>query len=672
MTKITFQANGAPYSSQFDDIYFDTDDGFGQSDNVFVLGNLVYTRLCELQDNIIQQVISVKNHQFTIGETGFGSGLNFLLTLVAYQKYLNYSAHTNKIKLSFISVEKFPLTKKELQRSLAVFPELASLSSILVEQYPEQVKQDISLNFFDGLVTLTLLYGDATERFTQLSPELINVDAWYLDGFSPAKNPDMWQPELYHAMAKVSKLQATVATFTIAGKVRRELSDAGFRLSKKNTTGNKKAEMLFGRLQQSRLSQHGYKVRPKINKPQQVSIIGGGVAAACAAYALTKNGVKVTLYCKDEKVAQGASSNAIGALFPLLHQQRDEISCFYEKAFVHARKTFDQLLADGFDFEHDWCGLLEVSYKDALLKRQRQFEQHRAWPTTLIHGVNQQQANEISQLPLNMEGLFMPNAGWIRPPSLVNALFDAANATGRLRVHTQKTIKHIKQLENNSWQLSTHNDNFNTNILIFCGGAEGIKLDYIEQLPLSSVRGQVSNVTATEQTNKLSTVLCHKGYLTPQNKGVHCIGATFQKNSFDVMAKSEEDEFNLNMLHQCLPGLINWNMDDVRASKARLRCMTPDHLPMVGAFPNINAHIATYPHLRKDKNWKYKAAAPCVENLYVLTGLGARGLVSAPLLADILVADICGTPYPVDDEQLFNLSPNRFVIRDLIKRKIGE
>lgn len=672
MTKITFQTNGAPYSSQFDDIYFDTDDGFQQSDMVFVKGNLVYSRLCELEDNIIQQVISTKENKFTIGETGFGSGLNFLLTLIAYQKYLNHSKQADKVKLNFISVEKYPLSKVELERSLAVFPELSTLSSMLVEQYPEQMTQDISLSFFDGLVKLTLLFGDATERLTQLSTESINVDAWYLDGFSPAKNPDMWQPELYQAMARISKLQATVATFTIAGKVRRELSDAGFRLTKQNTTGNKKAEMLFGRLQQSRLNKHGYKIRPKIAKPQQVSIIGGGVAAACAAYALTQNGVKVTLYCKDEKVAQGASSNAIGALFPLLHQQRDEISCFYEKAFIHARKTFDQLLADGFDFEHDWCGLLEVSYKDSLIKRQQQFEQNNAWPTTLIHGVNKQQANEISQLPLDMEGLFMPNAGWIRPPSLVNALFDAANATGRLRVHTQKTIKSIKQLENKSWQLSTHNDSFSTDILIFCGGAEGIKLDYIDQLPLSSVRGQVSNVNATEQTSKLSTVICHKGYLTPQNKGIHCIGATFQKNSFDVIAKPEEDEFNLNMLHQCLPGLTHWKMDDIRASKARLRCMIPDHLPMVGAFPNIKAHVQAYPHLRKDKNWNYDTAAPCIDNLYVLTGLGARGLVSAPLLADILVADICGTPYPVDDEQLFNLSPNRFVIRDLIKRKIGE
>ncbi len=124
------------------------------------------------------------------------------------------------------------------------------------------------------------------------------------------------------------------------------------------------------------------------------------------------------------------------------------------------------------------------------------------------------------------------------------------------------------------------------------------------------------------------------------------------------------------MLETCLPGLTQWNLSDVTSSKARLRCTTPDHLPVVGAMPDTEEHKVIYSHLRKDKNWRYNEPAPVINNLYVLTGLGARGLCSAPLLADILAADLSGTPYPVDNEMLFNLSPNRFVIRDLIKRKV--
>lgn len=123
------------------------------------------------------------------------------------------------------------------------------------------------------------------------------------------------------------------------------------------------------------------------------------------------------------------------------------------------------------------------------------------------------------------------------------------------------------------------------------------------------------------------------------------------------------------MLNNSMPNVLSWNEQNIVNSKARVRCMTPDHLPIVGPMPMIKEHIDMYPHLAKDKNWSYSEAAPYRKNLYTLTGLGARGLCSAPILAEILAADLCGLPYPVDNKQLFNLSANRFVIRDIIKRK---
>jgi len=175
-----------------------------------------------------------------------------------------------------------------------------------------------------------------------------------------------------------------------------------------------------------------------------------------------------------------------------------------------------------------------------------------------------------------------------------------------------------------------------------------------------------------ESISKLSTVICHKGYLTPKSNSIHCIGATFDKDSFDTQSKPEDDEFNLNMLNKCLPELVNWSLNDVKSSKARLRCMTPDHLPIVGSMPDIDSHKQSYPHLSKDKNWRYNQVAPVTDNLFIMTGFGARGLCSVPLCADILADDICGTRYPVDEQMLFNLAPNRFVIRDIIRRKLDE
>ncbi|MEW6981734.1 bifunctional tRNA (5-methylaminomethyl-2-thiouridine)(34)-methyltransferase MnmD/FAD-dependent 5-carboxymethylaminomethyl-2-thiouridine(34) oxidoreductase MnmC [Colwelliaceae bacterium 6471] len=658
---ISFQANGAPYSTHFNDIYFDTKSGCQQSELVFIKSN-----------NIYQRLLTEKN-SFTIAETGFGTGLNFLLTLQTYHQVItelkNSEENAYLPALSFISVEKYPLSKAQLIQSLAIWPELAYYANLLTSQYPGKPEKKCLLNFFDGQVKLQLIFDDAADALTKLkAPKTGIIDAWFLDGFSPAKNPDMWSESLFEQIARLSKEQATLGTFTVAGFVRRQLYAIGFRVEKRAIDCDKK-EMLYAKYQHNKKSGNGYQLRPLITKPQHVSIIGGGIASACAAYALTKQGIKVTLYCKDNKVAQGASSNAIGALFPLIHQQRDDISAFYEHAFWHAKSLYQSLLDQGFHFSHDWCGLLEVSYKETLQKRQKAFEQLAQWPKALIHSIDNDGASKAANLKLNYGGLFMPNAGWIAPQELVEQLFKAASLTNRLRIENNVAITHLEQKADKSWRLHSVRETFKATVVVVCGGADSIKLNIINQLPLTSVRGQVTRMSSNKTINKLSTVICHKGYLTPAHRDQHCIGATFDKNSFNIESSIEDDRFNLAMLEKCLPNLTDWQEQDIAGSKARLRCSTPDHLPMVGIMPDIAAHKPTYAHLAKDKNWRFYQSPPSIDNLYVITGLGARGLCSAPLLADILTAELSGTPYPVDNKMLFNLSPNRFVIRDIIKRK---
>ena len=675
--KLSFKQDGTPYSEQFNDIYFDSESGYQQSKQIFIDGNNISKR------------ISQKNDIFVIAETGFGTGLNFLLTLQAYQKILHSSNGDECAKLHFISVEKYPLTKSQLQQSLQALPQLRIFADLLLAQYPEfgttQPAQELSFSFFNKQVALTIIIDDAATALAAIkSPHHGLVDAWYLDGFSPAKNPQMWSESLFEQISRLSKSQASITTFTVAGFVKRHLQKVGFRTQKKPYIGNKH-EMLSGVFQQNPNTHKGYQLRPTITKPQQVSIIGGGIASACAAYALTKQGVKVTLYCKDNKVAQGASSNAVGALYPLLHQQADDISLFYQHAFWRAKALYNEVIEQGFSFSHNWCGLLEIAYKEALVKRQQKFNELGTWPNALIHSVNANTASKLANIKLTHGGLFMPNAGWLSPPEVVTQLLNAAKATGRLRVENNTlvtSIKSITSLKSNpkdtnnnqaNWQLVTNKGEFSASVLIVCGGAEIIDLNWINQLPFSSVQGQVTSMKTNKNINELATVICHKGYLTPSHKDAHCIGATFNKNSARTIADPEEDQFNINMLNKCLPELsaeINWTTADIASSKSRLRCMTPDHMPMVGAMPDIEKHTQSYPHLAKDKNWPYKQAAPVIDNLYIMMGFGARGLCSAPLAGDILTADICGTPYPVDTEMLFNLSPNRFVIRDIVRGKI--
>ncbi len=675
-SKLSFQEDGAPYCNRFNDIYFDSESGCVQSEYIFIEKN-----------QIMQRLGNAKN-TFCIAETGFGTGLNFLLTLQAYQ-YAQQLSQTELAPLHYISVEKYPLTQNQLRKSLSILPQLKAISSALIEHYPEgsvvNFPEQLNTNFLQNKVKLTLIFNDAAVGLSSIP--LANkglVDAWYLDGFSPAKNPEMWSDSLFTQIGRLSKEQTTLTTFTVAGAVKRKLRNVGFRLEKHLAKGKKK-EMFKAVMQSNPLTHRGYQLRPRIIKPQHVSIIGGGIASACTAYLLTKQGVKVTLYCKDNSIAQGASSNNIAALYPLFHQQADDISCFFQQAFGRARSFYDQLTREGYSFSHQWCGLLEVSYKDALIKRQQAFEDLSIWPKSLIYGVNKNQASKIAQLDLSYGGLFMPSAGWVSPPELVTQLFNAAKQTHRLKIVSNTEITHIKQVKTTfndkkneevnrptSWLLSSNQGNFNASVLVICGGAEAIDIEQLRALPLNATRGQVSNMHTNSTIEKLSTVLCHKGYLTPSNQGLHCIGATFQKNNTNTTIDKGDDQQNLATLVKCLPDLsekIGWSEADIAFSKARLRCTSQDHLPVVGAVPDIGAHINTYPHLAKDKNWKYSEPAPCLDNLYVLMGLGARGLCSAPLAADILCADLCNTPYPVNNKMLFNLSPNRFIIRDIIKRK---
>ena len=222
---ITWRDN-QPYSTHFDDVYFSSDDGLAETDFVFLQGNDLQNRW---------QTLPSKT--FTIVETGFGTGLNFLS---AVQLWLT-TAPANA-KLHFVSVEKYPLTLQEITQALQLWPQLNAVSQPFLAHYAKLLQTAQPIELFNNRVAITLLLGDANEQLSQLH---IKMDAWFLDGFAPSKNPDMWQPALFAQMARLSAPKSTFATFTSAGDVRRGLIAAGFAVQKRAGFG-KKREMLHG------------------------------------------------------------------------------------------------------------------------------------------------------------------------------------------------------------------------------------------------------------------------------------------------------------------------------------------------------------------------------------------------------------------------------------------
>ncbi len=221
--------NQQPYSAEYDDVYFSSDNGLAESEYVFIQGNQLHTRW---QSNPAQS-------GFTIIETGFGTGLNFCC---AAQAWLNAENHG---KLHFVSIDKHPLPAHAIQQALSTWPTLVNISEALNTEYktlaPDQIINSVTLPIFPN-IDLTLYFGDVVAQLARITTK---ADAWFLDGFAPAKNPAMWQPAVFTAMANLSKPGSTVATFTSAGAVRRGLLNAGFDMQKRSGFG-KKREMLIG------------------------------------------------------------------------------------------------------------------------------------------------------------------------------------------------------------------------------------------------------------------------------------------------------------------------------------------------------------------------------------------------------------------------------------------
>lgn len=237
LAQIKFNEQGTPFSQQFDDVYFSNDDGLAESHYVFIEHNDLPNRWRQLADE------PTHTAPFIIAETGFGTGLNFLATWQLYQSI--FSTVENPPKLRFISFEKYPLSHSDLTQALSQWPSLTSFTTELLSAYPADIKSDFILSLMDGKVELELIIGDVNDRITELSADTCQVDAWFLDGFAPSKNPEMWTTNLFYHIARLTKLNGTIATFTAAGFVRRGLVDAGFNMKKFKGFGRKR-EMVAG------------------------------------------------------------------------------------------------------------------------------------------------------------------------------------------------------------------------------------------------------------------------------------------------------------------------------------------------------------------------------------------------------------------------------------------
>lgn len=734
---IYWDEKGQPVSTHFDDIYFSKEDGLAETQYVFLDNNQLEQRFAQLKTG----------EYHVIGETGFGTGLNFLACCELWKKTANRGAH-----LHFISAEKYPLNKTTIARTTTLWPRLSDSLGALLDVYPEHIPHNTVSQSGETVdvyrltvcpsITLTLLIGDAAIGFEQLlartlptpdvpafsvdnqneryaaeSRQWQGVDTWFLDGFAPAKNPEMWTDTLYTTLAKLSHSNTQLATFTAAGTVRRGLAAAGFSITKVPGFG-KKREMIAAQYCGAKTTSEAppHKLHtphtpasPPVTKTanQQkrkendivhplapwaltaryrpattqhtVAIIGGGLAGCHSAYALARKGYHVTLFEKNNTLASGASGNAQGIVYGKLSATCDPLgeinrySLRYAEAFYAPFWQQSDPLTQGAA-----CGVLQLSLSEAMQQAHQLIANNTINNPEHVNYLTSQHASHIANTRIDYPALHFPKLGWLNPSALCHWL-------SQQPLITVVPYTHIHQLKHHSgrWQLEGEKnvrpftDAFD--IVVIANAYDATQFTQTQHLPTKTIRGQVSHYPATEDSRHLQATVCGKGYIAPatthKEHTIHCLGASFNLHNRDTALNENDHLQNIAHIRQQTPALFPRHDEQYQSDVTRLegrvsfRCVTPDYLPIVGATPIIDAAKKRYSALSKNGRQVINQAGDYYPNLFVNIGYGSRGLAYAPLCSEILASSIAGTPPPIPQYLVQKLNPTRFIIRELIRNK---
>lgn len=635
-----------PFSSRFDDVYFSRESGLDETRHVFLTHNRLSERWSSLG----------AGEHFCIAETGFGTGLNFL---AAWQLWETCAPPDTF--LHFVSTEKYPLSRPDLQRALAIWPELDGLSAELLTQYQDLTPGWQHFSFAGGRITLTLLIGDLFDTLPQLDAA---VDAWFLDGFAPARNPDMWQPALYQRMAELSRPGATVATFTSVGDVRRGLIAAGFAMQKVKGFGRKR-EMLCGQLEHiaEQRWQAPWYARPKPAEERSAVIVGAGLAGCSTAHALARRGWQITVIERLPEVAGAASGNPQGILYCKLSPHHPPLSRFIQSSYQYSLRLLQRELQPG---EGRWqpCGVLQLGSDEKEQTRQLGLA-NQGYPHSFLYAVDATQASALAGVEVHHPGLFFPNGGWVSPPALCRRLLDHPN----IQVHTATAVAELRR-DNDQWHILDDSGNclLSSRTVILSGAHETARFEQTRHLTLKPIRGQITHLPADTLSSQLKTVLCADGYVSPARQGEHHLGASFRFDRLDQDPSDEENQHNLQLLQDLSPELHqHFSTTPPQGARVGLRCTAPDYLPLLGPVLEPDHFLAQYAVLGKDASQQPAGPPPWQQGLYVNTAHGSRGLISAPLSGELIAAWLNDEPLPLPRDLSEAVHPSRFLLRQLVR-----
>ena len=587
-------AHGHLYAPSFGDTYASRGGAWGQADHVFIEGGGLPQRWGT------QKCVRLL-------ETGFGLGVNFLATW----DHLRHSG--SSARLHYVSIEKHPFTREDLraalEHALAHAPvqsqsRLRVLADQLHKRWPPLLEGFHALEL-DDQVSLTLVFADIAHALPAIQGPF---DVFFLDGFAPDRNPQMWSSSQLVQLATLAAPGAQVASWCVAGAVRRALSDAGFVVEKRPGFGGKR----------DALTASWPGVVSNAESPTSALVIGAGIAGASVARQLARRGIAVQVI-ERERPAAGASGNAVAIVRPELGAIGNPVTEITAAGASWLRRWIDH---QPHAVPHAWCGVLRIA-RDAR-KHDKMAQLQAIAREDWLQTIDRQTAAQLCGWPPAADGFFLPEAGWVAAAKLVVAMLDHP----LIALHSGVQAQRI-QRQAHGWRVTLDNGKaIDTPLLIITTAFDtGLAPT---RLTMGRARGQLSQLTA-RATQPLQVVVCRDGYVAPAVDGTHTVGATLQHDDEDPHARATDDAENFARLERLLPGFAT-QATQLQSGRVGWRATTQDRLPLAGQL------------------------AP---GLYASLGHGARGMTCAPLCAEFIAAMICREPLPLGREWIGRLDPLR-------------
>jgi tRNA 5-methylaminomethyl-2-thiouridine biosynthesis bifunctional protein len=640
-------AAGVPFSARYGDVYHSRGGGAAQARAVFLAGNGLPGRWAD-------------RPVFSILEVGFGLGTNFLATWEAWRADPGRAQ-----RLHVVSIEQHPLSAAELASWHGEGGERSGfapgLAEALIRDWPVAVPGMHQLSFDGGRVVLTLVFAEAGAALSRLA---MRIDAFYLDGFAPARNPQAWSLLVMKGLARLAADGATVATYSVAREVVRALGEVGFEVRKVPGFGAKR-EQLNGRFAPR------YRVRrrdppaPADWPCRHALVVGGGIAGCALAFGLARRGWTVDVLEAAGRLPAGASAIPAGAVHPVFTPDDSILARLTRAGFLHHVRLIRALRAtEGVpDSGFHACGFLHRLAGGAAAART--LLARLGAPPEYARPVDVPEACAIAGVPVRKGGWFAPWGGMQQPDRLCQALLAAHASALRLRLGCP-----VSRLEAcaGGWMAidAAGQPIAQAPVAVLAGGAAiarapGLRALLQEQgIALESVRGQLSGVAA-ERFGPLATVLGGEGLCLPALEDRVWIGASYAAGDDQVLPRAEDHAHNIERAARLAEFDRERVGEGTLLAQVGFRAVSADRMPVLGPLVD-SARIAADP-----RAWRgsHLADLPRRRGLYVASALGSRGLTLAALLGEALASLVCSEPVPLERDLLESIDPARFVLRTL-------